>query len=286
MLTLLGAGICGYDDAVEKAVPAALAIELIHTFTLIHDDIMDEADARRGKPSIHNKWDVPTAILAGDLLHTEAFNQLNLYGDDPSVSKEQYSDVFQTLLDSIKTVCEGQAMDMEFETSHEVNTELYLKMIEGKTSALLSGSLAMGGIIGSGNSTQIEQLRLVGMEMGLAFQIQDDLLDVVADQDKFGKTRGGDIREGKKTYLLLLAFELCNESQKKELNKLARQNYLTDSDVERVIEIYEETGAIRKTEEKVSSYYQNVLGLLNSFDDSNFKTDLVSLLNFLKNRDY
>jgi geranylgeranyl diphosphate synthase, type II len=286
ILTLLGAGICGRDEAVKKAVPAALAVELIHNFTLVHDDIMDEADSRRGKPSVHAKWDIPTAILVGDLLHTEAFQQLNAYGSESKVSREQFTALYQTLLNSIKTVCEGQAMDMEFEDSKEIYTDLYLKMIEGKTSALLSGSLSMGGIVGSGSNEQIGQLRQVGNQMGLAFQIQDDLLDVVADPEKFGKIQGGDIREGKKTYLLLLAFELSNEIQKKELHRLSQQNYLTDTDVERVIEIYEQTGTIRKTEEKVSAYYQNVLDLLNSFEDSTFKTDLVSLINFLKNRDY
>ena len=286
LLTLLGAGICGRDEAVRKAVRAALAVELIHNFTLVHDDIMDEADSRRGKPSVHSKWGIPTAILVGDLLHTEAFQQLNLYGSDTTVSREQFSALYQTLLDSIKTVCEGQALDMEFEGSNDVHTGLYLKMIEGKTSALLSGSLSMGGIVGAGSDEQIDYLRQVGKQMGLAFQIQDDLLDVVADPEKFGKVKGGDIREGKKTYLLLLAFELSNEIQKKELHRLSQQNYLTDTDVERVIDIYEQTGTIRKTEEKVSAYYQNVLDLMNSFEDSTFKTDLVSLLNFLKNRDY
>lgn len=286
LLTLLGAGICGNKEAVDKAIPAAVSVELIHNFTLIHDDIMDDADSRRGKPSIHKKWNLSTAILAGDLLHTEAFIQLTKLGHHSTVSKHQYAALHQTLLESIKTVCEGQAMDMEFENSDQVHTDHYLKMIDGKTSALLSGSLAMGGIIGSGSDTQIDHLKQVGTKMGMAFQVQDDLLDVTADPEKFGKTRGGDIREGKKTYLLLLALEQTSEKQKKELIRLTKQYYLSDSDVEKVIEIYQQSGVIKKTEEQVHSYYQNVLSLLNSFDDSIYKTDLVSLLNFLKNRDF
>lgn len=284
ILTLISAGLCGSD--INHALPAALSMELIHNFTLVHDDIMDDADSRRGNPSIHRKWNKSTAILAGDLLYAEAFNQLLYYADDPDIDKKQFFSLYQTLLKSIRIVCEGQAMDMDYESADTVTTDQYLKMVEGKTSALLSGSLAMGGIIGSGNDKQMDSLRKLGLELGLAFQIQDDLLDVVADPDKFGKIKGGDIREGKKTYLLLLAFERCNESQRNELHRLIHQKQMTNSDVEKTIALFEKTETIHLTEKKVSEYYQNVFNHLDTFDDSEYKVELVSLLNFLKHRDY
>jgi geranylgeranyl diphosphate synthase, type II len=284
ILTLIGAGLCGTD--IQRAIPAALSVELIHNFTLIHDDIMDDAESRRGKPSIHIKWNKSAAILAGDLLYAEAFNQLLCYTDDPAIDKNRLSKLYHTLLESIRTVCEGQAMDMEYESKAIVTTDQYLNMIKGKTSALLSGSLVMGGIIGSGNNEQIDTLKKLGIELGLAFQIQDDLLDVIADPDKFGKIRGGDIREGKKTYLLLLAFEKCNETQQDELLRLINQKQMSESDVDKVIELFEETDTIQSTKQMVSKNYQKVYDLINTFDDSEYKEELVSLLNFLRNRDY
>jgi len=189
-------------------------------------------------------------------------------------------------LHSIQTVCEGQAMDMDFETINNVTTDQYLKMIEGKTSALLSGALVMGAIVGAGNHQQVDSLKKLGNELGMAFQIQDDLLDVVADPEKFGKTKAGDIREGKKTYLLLLAQERCNEIQRNELHRLISLKQMSDSDVDRVIGIFEEADVIRLTQRKVNKYYQNVLVLLEPFDDSIYKEDLISLMNFLKTRDF
>jgi geranylgeranyl diphosphate synthase type II len=284
VLTLLGAGLCG--GSVERAIPAALSVELIHNFTLVHDDIMDEADSRRGKPSIHKKWNKPAAILAGDLLYAEAFRQLLTYAEDGSITKSDFSNLIETLLHSIQTVCEGQAMDMEFETIDDVTTDQYLTMIEGKTSALISGALVMGAIVEAASRKQVVSLKELGKELGMAFQIQDDLLDVIADPEKFGKTKAGDIREGKKTYLLLLAQERCNEIQRNELHRLIASKQMSDSDVDRVIAIFEETDAIRLTQQKVNKYYQNVSVLLEPFDDSVYKEDLVSLMNFLKNRDF
>ncbi|MEX1062042.1 MAG: polyprenyl synthetase family protein [Balneolaceae bacterium] len=283
VLTLLAAGMCG--EKTEKAIPAALSVELIHNFTLVHDDIMDDAVSRRGRPTVHTKWDMPVAILAGDLLYTEAFRQLLAYKEDSSVGKEQFSLLYNTLLDAIRVVCEGQALDMELERSAGATTGEYLKMIEGKTSALIGGSLVMGGVVASADKTRLQSLDRLGRIIGLAFQIQDDLLDVIADPDKFGKIRGGDILEGKKTYLFLRALEQSNEIQRHELNILTRKQ-TTPADVQRVIQLYEQTEAISQTEIKVESYYQEAVDLLQSFDDSIYKDDLVALLDFLKNREF
>lgn len=283
LLTLLSAGLCSGD--LDEAMPAALSVELIHNFTLVHDDIMDGADSRRGRPSVHKKWDMPTAILAGDLLYAEAFDQLSLYGGD-SAGSPIYSRLNQTLIHAIRTVCEGQALDMELEKTGDVTLESYLEMISGKTSALISGALVMGAIVASASSEQIDLLERLGDRIGLAFQMQDDLLDVTADPDKFGKMRGGDIMEGKKTCLYVLARQRGSETQRKELHKKVHLQQITERDVDQVIGLYEETGALDAAAESVEQCYLQAVELTEQFDDSVYKEDLLTLLNFLHNRDH
>ncbi len=284
VFTLVAAGICGEEP--ERAIPAALSVELIHNFTLVHDDIMDQADARRGIASVHKKWDMPTAILSGDMLYVEAFKQLLRYGEDDATDKQRLSLLFQTLLTAIQLVCEGQALDISFEKKKRVSTDQYLQMIEGKTSALISCSLVLGGIVAGADNDETDLLQQLGTAIGLAFQVQDDLLDVVADPEKFGKVRGGDIREGKKTFPLLIALERCNEMERKELHRLMDNDRMSESDVKKVIQLFNETDAIKYTSEKVHSYYNQSFDLLNQFVDSEFKRDLTDLINFLKNRDF
>lgn len=284
VLTLIAAGICG--EKPEEAIPAALSVELIHNFTLVHDDIMDQADARRGMPSVHRKWDMPTAILSGDMLYAEAFKQLLRYSENDAVNKHRLSLLFQTLVEAIQLVCEGQALDIEFEKAKSVSTDQYIRMIEGKTSALISCSLALGGIVAGSDDGKTDSLRKLGTAIGLAFQVQDDLLDVVADPEKFGKTRGGDIREGKKTFPLLTALERCNEIERKELHRLMDHDLMSESDVQKVIHLFNKTDAIKYTSRTVNSYYKQSFDLLNQFDDSEYKRDLTSLIHFLKNRDF
>ncbi|MDZ7693428.1 MAG: polyprenyl synthetase family protein [Balneolaceae bacterium] len=198
--TLTTCGMCGGE--VEEAVPAALAIELLHNFTLLHDDIMDAADTRRGSPSVFKKWNSSTAILSGDVMFARAFEQLQYYGKSDSYSKEQYSRIMDIFLESAETVCEGQAFDLQFAERSDVTIDDYLKMIRGKTSALISGSFMLGGAVAGVENDRLLQLRRLGQEAGTAFQIQDDLLDVVADPSKFGKKPGGDIIEGRENISL------------------------------------------------------------------------------------
>jgi len=284
VLTLIAAGIC--EDEPEIAIPAALSIELIHNFTLVHDDIMDQAEARRGIQSVHRKWDMPTAILAGDMLYAEAFKQLLRYNDNKAIDKQRLSLLLQTLLKAIQAVCEGQALDIEYEQKKAITTDQYLQMIEGKTSALISCSLALGAIAAGASNDKTDSLRQLGIAIGLAFQIQDDLLDVVADPEKFGKTKGGDIREGKKTFPLLIALERCNEIESKELHRLMDLEQMSESDVQKVIHLFSKTDAINYTSQKVNAFYKDSFDLLNQFDDSEYKRDLTILINFLKNRDF
>ncbi|MFY0684357.1 MAG: polyprenyl synthetase family protein [Balneola sp.] len=283
-LTLLAAGIC--DGYLDDALPSALAVEILHNFTLVHDDIMDDADTRRGQQSVFKKWNQNKAILSGDVMFADAFKVLNYYGEHDSFSKKEYFQMHKTFTDATITVCEGQALDMDFVDRVEVEELEYIEMIKGKTSALLAGSLKMGAISAHANDSQIKALFNLGMEMGIAFQIQDDLLDVTANPDKFGKRVCGDIYEGKKTYLTILALERADSHQKQFLNTVLADDNPTKKEVEEVVELMNTLNVITDTEVKVQHHYDNAIDSLNIFKDSEYKHELKNLLIFLQNRDH
>lgn len=283
-LTLIGCGLCGGE--IEEALPAAISIELLHNFTLLHDDIMDCADTRRGAPSVYKKWDQNTAILSGDAMYAKAFKQLQYYGTEDRYTKSQYTVILNIFLNSAETVCEGQAFDLEFETRGDVTIEEYIHMIEGKTAALLSGSLAMGGAVAGADSETIDQLRFVGKKIGTAFQIQDDLLDAVADPEKFGKKQGGDIMEGKKTYLTLLALQRCGQSEKQMLLDILDSDNSSRKDIDKVIELYNTLNVIEETEEAIEYHYQTALKALEKFGTSQYKKEITAFLKRLISREY
>jgi len=283
-LTLIGCGICGGN--VQEALPAALSIELLHNFTLLHDDIMDRADTRRGKPSVFKKWDSNTAILSGDAMYAKAFKQLQQYGHSEYYSKSHYRTILDIFLNSAETVCEGQAYDLMFEDQSDVRIDEYIHMIEGKTAALISGALAIGGAVAGAKDSILDELRFVGRKAGIAFQIQDDLLDAVADPEKFGKKRGGDIIEGKKTYLTLLALERCNNQQQKQLQKILSDNKSSSTDVDSIIGIYQDLNIIEDTKKAVQYHYQEAMNHLEQFEDSDYKKEIINFFNHLISREY
>lgn len=279
VLTLLGCGLCGGNP--KDGLPAALAVELLHNFTLMHDDIMDQADSRRGRESVHVKWNLSTAILAGDGMFTQALLQLQHLPE--SVDHKKISKEF---LYSVNRVCEGQALDMEFETQKTVSSREYLQMIDGKTGALVRSSLKMGGMVAGAESGQLEKLDETGRLLGLAFQIQDDWLDVVADPEKFGKKQAGDIYEGKKTYLMTLALENSNKDEKKWLLDCLNSKPLKNSDVTDIIQFFKSKGILLKAEQEKEFYYSEAKKIVQSFDDSIYKQDLIKLIQTLKDREY
>lgn len=283
-LTLIGCGLCGGD--IEEALPAAVAIELLHNFTLLHDDIMDGAETRRGAPSVVKKWDANTAIISGDTMYAKAFRQLRYYGISSRYPKEQYTTILDIFLDSAETVCEGQAYDLAFEQQTEVSIDEYIHMIKGKTAALISGSLALGGAVAGADPEKINELRFAGQKTGIAFQIQDDLLDATADPEKFGKRKGGDIIEGKKTYLTLLALQRCNVQQKKILTEILQRDDITRDDIANVIEIYDELNIIEETQNTIQYHYQTAVDHLDSFKSSRYKEEIIEFLNRLISREY
>lgn len=201
-----------FTEEIEKALDVALAIETFHNFTLVHDDIMDNAPLRRGKQTIHEKWGVNTAILSGDVMMVES--NKHLAKADISVLKE----VLETFNLTAQGVCEGQQLDMEFEQRNNVNIPEYINMIRLKTAVLLGGAMKLGGIVGGADKTDADLLYKFGENLGIAFQLQDDILDVYGNPEKFGKQVGGDIIANKKTFLHLTALALAAEEEKKVLN--------------------------------------------------------------------
>ena len=283
-LVLLSSGIC--DGRISDALPSALAVEVLHNFTLIHDDIMDSADTRRGKPSVFKKWDQNTAILSGDVMFADAFKQLEYYGRDETFSKEEYFQIHKTFTEATITVCEGQALDMDFVSRTDVDHFEYTEMIKGKTSALLACSLKMGAIAAHATNEQVNSLFNLGIEMGIAFQIQDDLLDVTADPEKFGKRVCGDIYEGKKTYLTILALERADKEQKEFIESVLSEENSKEKEVDVVLQLMKELEVIADTALKVEQHYNKAIDSLNNFEDSEYKQELKNLLIFLKNRDH
>lgn len=216
-LVLMAADLFG--SSIEKAIPAALAIETFHNFTLIHDDIMDNAPLRRGQQSVHEKWGVNNAILSGDVMMVESNKHLSML--DSNVLKDAL-DTFNT---TAQGVCEGQQLDMEFEEREAVGISEYINMIRLKTAVLLGGAMKLGAQVAGANPKEAAQLYEFGVNIGIAFQLQDDILDVYGDPEKFGKQVGGDIIANKKTLMLLKLKELANDA---DLLAIAEQSTNAD----------------------------------------------------------
>jgi len=236
ILLLLSCEAVGGEEC--QALDAAVAVELLHTFTLIHDDVMDHDDTRRGRPTIHNKWDVSVAILSGDGLVALSYDYLLR---TPSRESARLGSLFSRAL---LEVCEGQALDKEFESRWDVTLDEYFTMIAKKTATLIALCGELGGIIGGGTPQQLQALRDFGYHLGVAFQIQDDLLDITADEKELGKTWGSDIMQKKKTLLLLHALKNAPPADRKELKAILRQPQITPGEVLRVKAIFERQGTI------------------------------------------
>lgn len=280
LLTLMGAGL--FREDVTCAVRAAVGIELFHNFTLLHDDIMDNAPLRRGKPSVYAKWNSNIAILSGDAMYSEAFRQLALS------PKEVLPEVLEIFTKTALQVCEGQQLDMDFEKLSNVSIADYLNMIELKTAVLLGASLEIGAICAGVNKEEAQKLFEFGKHVGLAFQLQDDILDVYGDSEKFGKKVGGDIVANKKTYLLLKTFELANKVQKEQLKNLAllsgNRSHEKIDDVKR---IYDELAIKQFAQVEMQQQYQIGIAFLESVQaDSSKKTVLKNFTDALMLRDF
>lgn len=223
-------------DALEQTLPAALALEVFHNFTLLHDDVMDRAEVRRGRPTVHVKWNDNTAILSGDQMLIEAYKLLS------DVPADKLPKVLKWFNEMATGICEGQQLDVDFEHMNQVSIDDYMRMIELKTSVLLAYAMKIGGYIAGANEAQQEALYQYGLHIGLAFQIQDDILDVYGDPKTFGKAIGGDICCNKKTILLLTAMETTDAESKAELLQWMMASDCNEQKIAAVTEIYNRLG--------------------------------------------
>jgi geranylgeranyl diphosphate synthase type II len=266
----------------EDALHAALAVELFHNFSLIHDDIMDKAPLRRGKTTVHEKWDLNTGILSGDAMLILAYRHFENY--EAPVFAELAKLFSKTALE----VCEGQQYDIDFEELDEVSLDQYIRMIEYKTAVLVGASMQMGAIIAGAPAQCKESIYQFGRNLGIAFQIQDDYLDAFADPKSFGKQVGGDIIAGKKTYLYLKALELANSSQRAEMMHL---NSIRPKDpgekIELLKQIFIESGAVEATKEAITTYSDKAFELLETISiGKENREHLRKFGNWLMQRDF
>lgn len=278
-LVLIGCGLAG--GSTQAALPAAMAVELLHNFTLVHDDIMDEATSRRGQPAVHTRWDESTAILSGDVMFNLAYEQLQAYAEHDAGMFARLHHIFS---EATRIVCEGQALDMDFENSLSVSVEDYIHMIECKTAALLRASLQMGAVVSGADKPFIDQLGSLGNAAGTAFQIQDDLLDAIGDPKAFGKRAGGDIYEGKKTYLSILALERAEGAQHDRIAGILQKPDASAGEVEHVIDAYHQLGVIDDTRAAIEARYHSCHEVLEVLPESTYKKALTQLIEMLKQR--
>jgi len=265
----------------NEAFKTAAAVELIHTFSLIHDDIMDKDDMRRGEPSVHILWGEPMAILAGDTLFSKAFETV-LETPINNISYERVVGALKTVIDACIKICEGQASDMCFEGNFNVNEDEYLDMIYKKTGALIAASTKSGAIIGGGTPEQVETLTEYGRLVGFAFQIQDDYLDVVSDEENLGKPVGSDIVEGKMTLMVVNALSKASPEDKKELISILNAD--EDTNVERALELFNKYGSIDYAKNIALDNIKTAKNLLDTLEDSDAKTSLSLMADYVVDR--
>lgn len=257
ILSLLGYGM--YKKDVDSILPQAAAIEVFHNFTLMHDDIMDEAPIRRGKPTVHEKWNANIGILSGDVMLVRAYDLLL------HTPADKLHTVIRDFNRTAAEVCEGQQFDMNFETLQAVGEGDYLNMIRLKTAVLLGFALQLGATLAGASKEDIDKLYEFGVNIGVGFQLKDDLLDVFADQAKFGKQVGGDIISNKKTFLLIKALELAKGEDEKALKQwLEVKEFDKEEKVASVTAIYNSLGIKELTEAKMNAYFDAAFADLNA----------------------
>ncbi|MBN2765065.1 MAG: polyprenyl synthetase family protein [Paludibacteraceae bacterium] len=270
-LTLMACNL--YSENINAAIAPALGIEVFHNFTLLHDDIMDKAPIRRGKPTVHIKWDDNTAILSGDVMQITAYQ---LITKSPANILKEILDLFSI---TAVEICEGQQHDVDFEQRNTVTADEYIEMIRLKTAVLLGCALKIGAIVGGAGNADADALYDFGINIGLAFQLKDDLLDVYGDEANFGKKIGGDILSNKKTYLLIHALNLAEDAHKKELTQwLTTKEFKDEEKITAVTSIFNTLGVKRICEDKMQFFYHKAIASLDKVNvDVNKKQELRKL---------
>ena len=251
-----------FKGSYEEALPAAYAIEVFHNFTLLHDDIMDNAPLRRGQPTVHEKFGMNAGILSGDVMLVHAYDALLHLKDQTKVNL-----VMKVFTKQAIEVCQGQQMDMNFEIQKNVSIDEYLKMIELKTSVLLASAMQMGAILGGADDKNANMIYQFGLHLGIAFQLQDDLLDTFGDPKKFGKKVGGDIAQNKKTILYLKALEHADASQKSQLKRLYNGTEIDENEkISAVVQLFNQLNIKSKTQQLQDDYRQKAFSYLSELE--------------------
>lgn len=278
LLTLMSVDAFGKDY--QLGLHAALAIEVFHNFTLLHDDIMDDAPLRRGKATVHEKWDVNTAILSGDAMMILANQYLEVYEGDV------YKKLMQLFQKTALEVCEGQQYDMDFENRNDVSIPEYIEMIRLKTSVLVAAALKMGAIIAKASDKDAEAMYQYGLNLGLAFQLQDDYLDAFGDPETFGKQVGGDIIENKKTFLYLKALEnLEGEEQNKLLDLFTKPQENMELKIEASKKLFVKSLAVSSIQQEIKDYTQKAFDVLEGVSiQGSTKENLIGFGHYLMGR--
>ena len=273
-----------YKEDTENILPQAVALETYHNFTLLHDDLMDNADMRRGFQTVHKKWDSNTAILSGDAMLITAYKLFteNIYGFQP----ESQAKALKTFNDATLGVCDGQQYDVDFENRNDVREEEYMEMIRLKTSLLLACALKIGAELAGATDSDAENLYKFGEKIGLAFQLQDDLLDVYGDPSVFGKKIGGDILCNKKTFMLINALQLADNKQKEVLqNWINAKEYVPEEKIKGVTEIYDQINIKELCNNKIVELFNDALNDLSQVNIEDAKKQpLIDFANWLMTR--
>ncbi|MDN5203896.1 polyprenyl synthetase family protein [Fulvivirgaceae bacterium BMA10] len=279
ILAILGYSL--FDENSNNIIEPAIAVEVFHNFTLMHDDIMDRAPIRRGKATVHEKWNDNVAILSGDVMLVKAYDLLLKSPDD------RLKKVLLAFNKCASEVCEGQQFDMNFETKDDVSVEDYLEMIRLKTAVLLGFSLELGAILGGADHVTCQHLKQLGTDIGIGFQLKDDLLDVFGDQNKFGKQVGGDIIANKKTFLLIKALENAKGNTKQELRSwLEKKDFDKTEKVLAIKGIYDQLDIQKITQQKINEYFDAGLKRFKALEIAAGKKEhLIGFINKLMNRE-
>jgi geranylgeranyl diphosphate synthase, type II len=270
-----------FSDQISRAVKPALAIEIFHNFTLLHDDIMDNSALRRGMPTVHEKWNKNIAILSGDVMSILSYRFI------ADCTTEILPDVLELFTTTAQKVCEGQQYDMNYEIRNDINVNDYIQMVTLKTSVLLAASMKLGAIIGGASPMDSDLMYEFGKNLGISFQIRDDMLDIYGDPEKFGKKTGTDIITNKKTFLILKALEVADDKSGKILRKLISTKSIDPEEkIAKIIKIFNQLGIKEMTEVKSKEFYD---GALRAFDlvtvDSNRKRSLKDFAKQLMERE-
>jgi geranylgeranyl diphosphate synthase type II len=280
VLAMISAGVVGANP--YDATKTGAAIEILHNFTLVHDDIMDGSPLRRGRQTVHMKWNSDIAILTGDVMVGYAYNLLPKASEH--VRSEQIMNIFTN---ELIEVCEGQVLDMEFNDRKDVTMLEYINMIDKKTARLLEAACLIGAHFGNATDAQLRILENVAHNTGLAFQIQDDLLDMVADEKKLGKKIGKDIIEGKKTFLILAAKEkAADESDKAIIDEFYKKNGLPEQFIPQMDEMFRRTGAYEIASEQIRTYFEIAYSELRKLEENDYTKMLKWLISSIENRNF